>query len=326
MRNVSYNGLKANVRPDYGSAMALATSLAAFALVAVVAFQRFTASRDFTTVSGKGVRVRRANLGKSRHWFSVYAWGFVALSVVVPMGATLYGSFQGFFGAPDSGITAAAWHQVLGSDTMPALVRNTIVVAATSAAIIIVIGTAVALVERRGRGKGLSGAVSVASWLPWMFPGLVLGIGLLWLTADLIGLADCAFLVMIITFSIIYVPLGVRQVAVGLSQIGNELQEASSVSGFGPAQTFFRITVRLVLPSLAATSLLCFALIARDTNTALFIYSSSSETLGIRAVTSWREGSTSTAAVYGLLITVVNAVALLLFVWITRRTAGQRYR
>jgi iron(III) transport system permease protein len=309
-----FRRLYASVRPDYGAGTALAMSLTVLALVAVTVYRKYTGSRDFTTVGGKGFRSRSTDIGKWRWPLSVAAWGFLAAALVMPLGATLFGSFQGYFGRATSGMTLRSWGNVLADPDFYSAVGNTFLIASACAALIVAVGTAVAMLIWSRPHSRLSAVVDRVAWLPWMVPGIVLGLGLLWVSAQLFGLGGWKSLaVMVVTFTIVYVPLGARQMSGGMAQIGRELDEASRVAGLGPLGTLRRVTFPLLTPSLLATSLLCFALVARDTSTALFIYGADSETLGIRAINSWREGAPGEAAVYGVVIAMVNGVALIVY-------------
>lgn len=318
-----YTELYGQVLPRYGSAMALACSIVVAAATVIGLFRLYTSRRDYTSVSGKGHRVRTADLGRWSWAAEAFVWLFVLVGIVLPLGSTLVGSFQGYFGSVDSGFTLDQWRAVFGGDDLGGLVRTSVLVGLASAAIVLVFGLFVAVVQRRPSRWGM--VLEAIAWTPWLIPGMIFGIGLLWFAAALVGLGGTmSLVVMILTFAVIYTPLGVRAVMAAYGQIAQELEDASRVGGRSPAATFVRITLPLLGPALVTAGLFVFVLVVRDTNTALFIVTPENETVGVHALTAWREGSAGRASVAALLIVVINLAALGLSALVRLRLARAR--
>ena len=76
------------------AAAAIAVVLTVLLMIVVVVQQRTVAKKQYTTVSGKGVRARRVPLRKWRWPAAIAAWVYFLLAVVLPIGALLITALQ----------------------------------------------------------------------------------------------------------------------------------------------------------------------------------------------------------------------------------------
>lgn len=134
-------------------------------------------------------------------------------------------------------------------------------VAAVSTAVALVLGTlvAIALVRQRFRGRN---AVDAFLVLPLTAPEVVMGASLLTLFLDL-GWATGYFTIVLahICFEVSFIAMTVRARMRGFDWT---LEDASMDLGAGPARTFFKVTLPLVVPGIVAAAMLSFALSLDD--------------------------------------------------------------
>ncbi|WP_048419099.1 ABC transporter permease, partial [Mycolicibacterium chubuense] len=134
-------------------------------------------------------------------------------------------------------------------------------VAAVSTAVALVLGTlvAIALVRQRWRGQG---AVDTFLVLPLTAPEVVMGAALLTLFLDLGWAAGyTTILLSHIAFEVSFIAMTVRARVRGFDWT---LEDASLDLGAGPARTFFKVTLPLIVPGIIAAAMLSFALSLDD--------------------------------------------------------------
>jgi putrescine transport system permease protein len=183
-------------------------------------------------------------------------------------------------------------------------------VAAVSASLAAVLGTALALVLDRGapfRGRGwLSGLGHV----PLVLPELVLGLAFLLLFVNLESLLGWPQGRGRLTLILAHATVGLAYVAVvvraRLADMPAELEEAAMDLGASPLQTFLRVTLPLILPGVIAGWLLAFTLSLDDVVIASFVSGPGASTLPMLVYSKMRLGLTPEInALASLLILVV---------------------
>ena len=130
-----------------------------------------------------------------------------------------------------------------------------------STAVAVVLGTlvAIALVRQRWRGQS---AVDTFLVLPLTAPEVVMGAALLTLFLDFGWPAGyTTILLSHIAFEVSFIAMTVRARVRGFDWT---LEDASLDLGAGPARTFFKVTLPLIVPGIIAAAMLSFALSLDD--------------------------------------------------------------
>jgi len=165
--------------------------------------------------------------------------------------------------------------------------RNTLIVAFISTAFSVVLGTLVSIGMYRYKflGKGL---VDSLLYVPVVIPEIVMGIAMLMFfsNADKIPGLNMIFsnglIVLIIahiTFSVSYVVSVVRARLVGFDRA---LEEAAQDLGATPIQTFFKITLPIIMPGIVSGAMLAFTLSLDDVIISFFVAKPGSTTLPLK--------------------------------------------
>ena len=159
------------------------------------------------------------------------------------------------------------WYAELFSspETFLAL-RNTLILAASSAVIATVIGTAAAIGIEKMRTKWLKTAVNTVSNLPMMNPDIVTGISMALLFAMRLFNLDSMLgfgtvLIAHITFNLPYVILSVIP---KIRQMDRNLPEAALDLGCTPIESFFRVELPFILPGILSGFVMAFTLSLDD--------------------------------------------------------------
>lgn len=190
--------------------------------------------------------------------------GLTLLFLFVPIMVIIVFSFNkpaGKFNYTWQGFTLENWAHPFKYPALSEALKLSLNVAAVSTAIALVFGTlvAVALVRQRFRGRT---AVDTFMILPLTSPEVVMGASLLTLFLDL-GWATGYTTVIIahVAFQISFIAMTVRARIRGFDWT---LEDASLDLGSGPARTFFKITLPLIVPGIVAAAMLSFALSLDD--------------------------------------------------------------
>ncbi|HJS74258.1 MAG TPA: iron ABC transporter permease, partial [Vicinamibacteria bacterium] len=182
-----YNSIHHDTEPDYQAATALALFVMALLSLLIVWQWRLLGSRSFLTVTGRGYQPRLTRLGRLR-WVSFgLALAFVGVTVALPVGQLLLGSFFRFFGFYRvEMLTLEHYREVWESRLVWRALGNTLVLGFAASTAAMLLGSITAYVVVRTR-LPLRRVAEVLAWLPWLMPGMILGVGLLWAYAFLPG-------------------------------------------------------------------------------------------------------------------------------------------
>ena len=115
-----------------------------------------------------------------RRSVSVAVGLYLAITILLPFGMLVMGSFMKLFGffAIDQVWTTSNWSRVLGSASFGASLRGTLTLGLATALPGALLFGLIAAGMTRLRGRQAA-AASVLVWLPWAFPGIILGVAIL---------------------------------------------------------------------------------------------------------------------------------------------------
>ena len=210
---------------------------------------------------------------RSRRVASPGRWGDLALRIVaglvlvyvfLPIFVIVLFSFNkpaGKFNYTWQGFTLENWADPFKYPALAQALKTSLAVAGISTAIALVLGTlmAVALVRQRFRG---SKAIETFLVLPLTAPEVVMGASLLTLFLDLGWATGLATIVLAhVAFEISFIAMTVRARVRGFDWT---LEDASLDLGASPITTFFKVTLPLIVPGIAAAAMLSFALSLDD--------------------------------------------------------------
>ena len=162
------------------------------------------------------------------------------------------------------------WYRELFSNSSDLMVplRNTLLLAALSAVIATVIGTAAAVYIYYVKSKAWKNTLNTVTNIPMMNPDIVTGVSLMLLfvfVGRLIGAANSlnffTLLIAHITFNIPYVILNVLP---KLNQTDPHLAEAAQDLGSTPTEAFFKVVLPSIMPGVTSGLMMAFTLSLDD--------------------------------------------------------------
>jgi len=193
--------------------------------------------------------------------------------------------------------------------TLQAALKHSLVLAALVMVIATPLGTALAL----GMRRWVAGTANIILLLPLVTPELVFAVGmfLLFTTAfGFIGLGTTAQAIGQVTFTVSWVVLIVRG---RLATIGRDVEEAAADLGAPPLHVVARVLVPLLLPAMAASLLVSFALSIDDFVVSQYLASGAdTTTVPMRIYSQARGGPTPALNALATIMLLVSLLSLVL--------------
>jgi len=216
---------------------------------------------------------------------------------------------------PPSGLSLRWYAALVDADQMQRAAWNSLVVAAWTTLICVVLGTAAAIAIARGRSPWLR-ACDALFMSPLLLPALAFGFAALVYVNKLGFAPSLTFLVL--GHVIVCVPFVLRTTGAALSQLDPAWLDASASLGGGWWMTFRRITLPLIAPGLGAGAFLAFMASFDNVPVSLFLADERTEMLPIHL---WQQIDTNldvrTAAASGVIV-----IATLVLMVVAERFAG----
>ncbi len=199
-----------------------------------------------------------------RIW-TVLVYGFmflpVAVVVLLSFNANQFGSF------PMTGMSLRWFEELWNNDAVMRAFRTSIVLGLMTAVISTTLGilASLALVRYKIPGRNTITTLLIA---PILVPEVVLAVALL-LFLNWLGLGK-SFALLLAGHVIFTLPFVILVVQARLVSIKRDVEEAALSLGASPVQTFFAVTLPLMLPAVAAGALFAFTISFDDITGTLF--------------------------------------------------------
>lgn len=300
--------------PAFGEATALGSVFLISLVVLTFFYQRYLRGKSFAVVIGQGYSTLRVKLGRWRYAALGGCLLYFAVTMVLPLIFLFVGSFMrryGFFNI-SSPLTFLHWQNLFADPVFFVSLKNSLIIASTTAAAGILLYSTVGylIVARKIRMAVL---LDLLCWLPWVVPGILMSLGLLWiflatpLRSVLYGSVWGIALAMTIKDS----PVSTQAFKAAFLQLGSELEEAARVAGASWGHAYRKILLPLVAPVAAAVGLLNFGTALTSISTPVLLYSAESRPLSILLLEYSFTGELERAAALGLFITAIVCVLVL---------------
>lgn len=317
-----YNSINHRATPDYQYATALSFAIMVLMFVLVIWQWWLLKGRTFTTVTGKGYSPNIMKLGKWKWVTFSFCILFFIVTVVLPVGQLAIGSFFKFFGFYSYDmLTLEHYEAVFNNAEVWRAMGNTMLLGLLGATAVMILGSIVAYVSVRTKWRGRR-MIDALAWLPWMMPGMVLGIGFLWAFAMLPGPIPIygTIWALMLAYIALGTPISVRVMNSAYAQLSYDLEECSRVHGASFFQTMWRILIALAWPSFAVGWVLAFFGIMRELSASILLYSVGSEVLSVVLLRLWSNGLAEQVSVIGLMMMLL----VIVFRWVQLRLIKSR--
>jgi iron(III) transport system permease protein len=287
-------GATASTPPEFGVASALSLTLLVVCLVAVYFYRRATRNAEaFATITGKGYKPTRIELGRWRWPVSVAICFVFLLALGLPLFTLAWQSFyrnlsQPFMGSP-SPATLENYRYILRYPIFLGAVRTSVAVSAMAATAVVCLTLVMAWIARRSATR-FAWLLDALASAPIAIPSVIVGASILFTYLVIpVGVYDTIW-ILLIAYMTLSLPYGMRFASSGMMQIHRELEEAAATSGAAAGQVIVRVIFPLILPFLLAAWIYVFVLSVRELGASIFLIGPGTNVLGTISLTMWEEG------------------------------------
>jgi len=308
---------------EVGLASAYAVTLLLLTSLGIYAQSRLSQQGSrYATVTGKGFRPRTIDLGRWRYLTAAIFIVYFVVVVLLPFLVLVWSSLQRFYSAPSwqalRRVSLDSYRAVLNYPQFGQTVWNSVVLAALTAAAIMLLSAIISWIVVRTKLKGRWLLDNIAS-LPLVFPGLVLGLAIMvcYLTVD-IGIYGTLW-IMFIAYVTRFLPYGMRYNSASMLQIHKELEESAAMSGASWTMTFRRVILPLLKPGLLAGFIYVMIVSIRELASSILLYSPGTEVVSIMIWELWQNGQYVELSALGVMLIIALFCLVMLAQLIGRR-------
>jgi iron(III) transport system permease protein len=251
----------------------------------IIPLQRWILERRrYTTITGS-FRPGLIDLGR----WNYLTLGLIALLLILltvgPLFVLVLGSFMTRIGYFVLGFTLDHWKFVLSDPVFLKALRTTVLLGITAALVSPLLFSVIAYILVRTRLPG-RGVLDLMVWVAGAIPGILAGLGLLWVFIDtpVLNFLFGTLWALIIVVLLQGKTTGVNVMKGVFLQVGPDMEEAARVSGAGWIRTYFFIWLPLLMPSLMLLAVMNFVSAAGATGSIILLASRNTMTLSLMAL------------------------------------------
>ncbi len=309
--------------PDYG--LVAAASLVMLTVVVallVLQYRLVGHAKRFVTVGGKATKPKRFELGSLRWVFCILTLVYVCLAIVLPMGGLLLRSVTEILTPLIPFWEVMSWnhYRILGEHPVfISSIYNTVIIASVGGAIGTALILAITLVSHRSSFRWAR-ELDYLAQIPRALPGIFGGLAFLYLVLSIppIGWLRNTIWILVLAYTVRYIPAGVGAIAPSLQQIGADLDSSARSVGAGWLTTCRAILLPLLRPAVFSCFALLFILYLKEYVTAVFLVAPGSEVIGTTLLQFWENGDNGPVAALATIQILITVV----FVYLARKGLG----
>ena len=198
----------------------------------------------------------------------VYMWVVFALLYAPILVLVIFSFNDGGSLANYTGFSFRWYGELFRDSAALQSLKNSLILAVSSAALSTVIGTFASLGLDRMRSRALRGVVTSVTNIPMMNPDIVTGVSMMLLfvaVAGVLGLSEIlGFWTMLIAHTTFSLPYVILSILPRFRQFDKSLREAALDLGCTPARSFFKVELPQVLPGILSGFMMAFTLSLDD--------------------------------------------------------------
>lgn len=298
--------------PDYGMASALSIFVLILSSLLVYVYLRMLgAGEKYTSVTGKGYRPVRVDLGRWRYLGICFFGVYIVLAIVLPLAVLIWGSLLHYYQLPSwtllKQISLQNYLSILDSPYTLEAIRNTAILVFTAATVTTLLCAVIAWVIIRFRGIW-GRTVNVLSFSPIAIPTVIIGFAMvLTYIAFPIGIYGTVWII-VIAHVTRYMSYGSRAMIAAQVQVHSELEEASYTFGASLLTTFRRIILPIVVPAVVSLWLWVALHSLRELTAAVLLSTPDNQVVSTLIWNSYYEGEVGIAYALSVMLILVSLV------------------
>lgn len=299
--------------PDYGLVGAAAVALLGLITLLVWLQGKLLSNIGrFITVKGKATRPRRFPLGWLRWPLAALLALYVMFGVLAPLvglGLRAVTSFLTPLVPIGQLWTTDHLKMIVSHEAYVRSIKNSIGISVFGGLLATGLVALVAIVTQRSPFR-YARLLEFIALYPRAAPGLIVGLGFLWamILFPPLGLLHNTIAILVIAFTMRYLPTGLGAVSPALLQISPELDRAARVAGADWWTTSWAVSLRLLKPALFSAFAVLFICFFKDYATAVFLFAPGSEVIGTTLLSFWIQGDAGPVAALAMLQVLLTFV------------------
>lgn len=302
-----------------------AVVLTLFMLVAVAAIwlvqRRVSRAGRFATIGGKSARHIVVELGPWKWVARALMIAYVSCTSVLPLLALLVVSLQPFWQANinPSTFTLGNYYNVLIERPITRVgFQHSLGLGLVGGFVAIFLGALMAIYAKSAPGV-VGRTVDGVTKLPAALSHIVIGVGfLLAFSGPPFNLSGTLFL-LFLCYIVLHMPEASIAANAAVSQVGDDLLEASSVAGASQGRTFRKVLLPLVLPGLVSGWALLFVLMAGELTASALLAGTRNPVVGFVILDIWEQGTFGALAALAFSFTLITSTIVLIATRLSRR-------
>ena len=301
---------------DDGFAAAISVIAVAITMLVFVIQKVYSERKSFTMNSLHPIEPKPMKRSVSV-FVHIFCYGFVGMAVL-PQCYVIYTSFlktnELVF---EKGYSLESYEKMFS--TLGTAIQNTILIPLTALVLIILLAILIAYLAVRRRNV-LTQFVDLVSMIPYIVPGIVVGIALLlYFTKKPLGFSVVGTMtIMVIALVIRRLPYTIRSSVAILQQIPMNIEEAALSLGSTKLKTFFKITVPMMSSGIISGAILSWVTMISELSTAIILYTTKTQTLTVSVYTQVIRGNYGVAAALSTVLTCLTVISLLVFMKVSK--------
>lgn len=305
-----YRVVSSGFSADYGLAAAIGMSALVASIILIYIYRYFTSETSrFVTVSSRGFKPVLISLKSYKIPLFLVVAFLSFLLIVLPVIVLFYTSLTPYIMVPSekafSLMSFKNWIEVLNDPVSILSLKNSLFLGITGATVGVILSVFVSYVIVKVKSKS-AGILESLSFLSFSFPGIVIGVGFMWLfvRTPLYGTIWALFIGYLAT----YLPYGIRPLSSAFIQIHESLEESSRVCGASYFTTMKRIIIPLLIPGIVSSWILMSTMFFRELTLSVVLSRPGSEVLAVQILRFSEDGLWGKLSALGIIMIFFSSV------------------
>jgi iron(III) transport system permease protein len=303
-----YSSFVGEVSVDRSFAAAVAVIVIAVTLGVFLIQKYIVDRRTFSMTAMRAIEPIRLSGWKG---FGVYAYVYsflvlalapLAVVVISSFRNTLYGQFVDGF---------SFRNYITAQRDIIRYITNTFSIGITALVLLVIVAVLVSYLTVRRKGA-LTGALDTMTMVPYVVPGLIIGIALITAFSQPPLVLTGTFAVMVLALAIRRLPYSVRSTTALMYQFSPSIEEAAVSLGASKFRTLVQVIVPALAPGIVSGAVLSWVTIITELSTTLFLYNTSTQTLSLGIYAQVIRGQLGTAAALSTILLILTMLSLFL--------------
>jgi iron(III) transport system permease protein len=303
-----YSSFVGEVSVDRSFAAAVAVIVIAVTLGVFLIQKYIVDRRTFSMTAMRAIEPIRLSGWKG---FGVYAYvyGFLVLALA-PLAVVVISSFRNtLYGQFVDGFSFRNY--ITAQRDIIRYITNTFSIGITALVLLVIVAVLVSYLTVRRKGA-LTGALDTMTMVPYVVPGLIIGIALITAFSQPPLVLTGTFAVMVLALAIRRLPYSVRSTTALMYQFSPSIEEAAVSLGASKFRTLVQVIVPALAPGIVSGAVLSWVTIITELSTTLFLYNTSTQTLSLGIYAQVIRGQLGTAAALSTILLILTMLSLFL--------------